>query len=190
MRPGERVVTLYPSFPLHEDYATTMGATVERVEVTPSLEVDIDALVAATATAPRLVMFANPLNPVGTWLTPEAMQRVIEAVSPETLLVVDEAYAEYAAGEDYPSAAALLRDSGLNWVALRTFQRLMGWLEPVSGSGLSATRNCADFWTGPVRLSTPMALRRQRDWLRAATKTILLRGLRLRFVNGSVWPAS
>ncbi|MCH4542274.1 histidinol-phosphate transaminase [Ochrobactrum sp. POC9] len=136
LRPGERVVTLYPSFPLHEDYATTMGATVDRIEVTPSLEVDIDALVAATATAPRLVIFANPLNPVGTWLTPEAMQRVIEAVSPETLLVVDEAYAEYAVGEDYPSAAALLRDSALNWVALRTFSKAYGLAGARLGFGL------------------------------------------------------
>ncbi|GAA5617951.1 histidinol-phosphate transaminase [Brucella anthropi] len=136
LRPRDRVVTLYPSFPLHEDYATTMGASVERVEVTPSLEVDVDALVAAVATAPRLVMFANPLNPVGSWLTPEALQRVVNAVSPETLLVVDEAYAEYAAGDDYPSAATLLRDSGLHWVALRTFSKAYGLAGARLGFGL------------------------------------------------------
>ena len=104
--------------------------------MTPSFEVDVDALVAAVATAPRLVMFANPLNPVGSWLTPEALQRVVNAVSPETLLVVDEAYAEYAAGDDYPSAATLLRDSGLHWVALRTFSKAYGLAGARLGFGL------------------------------------------------------
>ncbi|MBC2885356.1 histidinol-phosphate transaminase [Ochrobactrum sp. CM-21-5] len=136
LRPGDRVVTLYPSFPLHEDYATTMGASVERVEVMPSLEVDVDALVAAIAAAPRLVMFANPLNPVGSWLTPEALRRVVDAMAPQTLLVVDEAYAEYAAGDDYPSAAGLLRESGLNWIALRTFSKAYGLAGARLGFGL------------------------------------------------------
>ncbi len=138
LRPGDRVVTLYPSFPLHEDYSTLMGATVERVEVKQSLEVDVDALVEAIAKGPRLVMFANPLNPVGSWLNPEALQRVIEAVAPDTLLVLDEAYAEYAAGDDYPSAIDLLRNTDLNWVVLRTFSKAYGLAGARLGFGLTS----------------------------------------------------
>lgn len=43
LRPGERLVTLFPSFPLHEDYATVMGAVVERVGVRDDLTIDVDA---------------------------------------------------------------------------------------------------------------------------------------------------
>lgn len=138
LRPGDRVVTLYPSFPLHEDYSTLMGAVVERVEVKQSLEVDVDALVEAVAKGPQLVMFANPLNPVGSWLDPEALQRVIKATSPNTLLVLDEAYAEYAAGDDYPSAIDLLRGTDLNWIVLRTFSKAYGLAGARLGFGLTS----------------------------------------------------
>ena len=126
LRPGERLVTLFPSFPLHEDYATVMGAVVERVGVRDDLAIDVDALVAAVGTAPRVVMFSNPMNPTGCWLSPEELVRVIDALPAETLLVVDEAYAEYAAGPDFPSAPDLLKHSAKNWVALRTFSKAWG----------------------------------------------------------------
>jgi histidinol-phosphate aminotransferase len=126
LRPGDRVVTLYPSFPLHEDYATLMGATVERVAVRPDLTVDVDGLVAALAEPCRMLIFANPMNPVGSWMTGAEFGRVAAAVSPETLVVVDEAYAEYAAGPDYPSAATMLEGASHPWVVLRTFSKAYG----------------------------------------------------------------
>ena len=89
VRPGDAVATLYPSFPLHEDYTTLMGGIVERVTVTPDLDIDLDALLAAIARRPRMLMFSNPMNPVGAWLEPDALARVFAAVDPETLVVVE-----------------------------------------------------------------------------------------------------
>lgn len=126
VRQGDTVTTLYPSFPLHEDYATLMGGTVERVIVKADLTIDVDALLAAIARKPRMLLFSNPMNPVGSWLTPDDLARVVRALSPETLVVVDEAYAEYAAGDDYPSAVDLLRETAINWVVLRTFSKAFG----------------------------------------------------------------
>ena len=62
VRPGDRVVTLYPSFPLHEDYAALMGAAVDRVEVRADLTVDVDELVAAASRPCRMVIFSNPMS--------------------------------------------------------------------------------------------------------------------------------
>lgn len=126
LRPNDRMVTLYPSFPLHEDYTTAMGATVERIGLRDDLTIDGDGLVAAVKTAPRLVMFANPMNPVGSWLSPQDLARVIEALPSATTLVVDEAYAEYAAGPDYASALELLGKNDRNWLVLRTFSKAWG----------------------------------------------------------------
>lgn len=126
VRQGDTVTTLYPSFPLHEDYATLMGGVIERVTVRPDLTIDMDALLAAIARKPRMLLFSNPMNPVGAWLTPDELAQVISALSPETLVVVDEAYAEYAAGEDYPAAVDMLRETAINWVVLRTFSKAFG----------------------------------------------------------------
>lgn len=145
LSPGDRVVTLYPSFPLHEDYARLMGATVERVEVGRDLTVDVDALVAAVGREPKLVMFANPLNPVGSWLSPDDMRRVVAALSPRTLLVVDEAYAEYAEGEDYASAIGLLAAARRPWLVLRTLSKAYGLAGLRIGYGVAASPDLVSF---------------------------------------------
>lgn len=145
VRAGDRVATLYPSFPLHEDYTTLMGGEVDRIAVTSDLMVDMEALLVAIARKPRMLMFSNPMNPVGSWLTPDALARVIAALDKETLIVVDEAYAEYAAGDDYPSAVDLLRNTGVNWVVLRTFSKAFGLAGLRIGYGIVSDAELCDF---------------------------------------------
>ncbi|MBE3636727.1 aminotransferase class I/II-fold pyridoxal phosphate-dependent enzyme [Mangrovicoccus algicola] len=126
LRPGDRVVVLYPSFPLHEDYARMMGAEVIRIGLTAEGRIDIDALAAAMAAPVRLVMIANPMNPAGAWLDPAALDRVLAAQRRDTLLVMDEAYVEYAAHGDFRSAAESLTAHDRPMIVLRTFSKAWG----------------------------------------------------------------
>lgn len=126
LRPGDAVVTLYPSFPLHEDYATLMGATVKRVVVNDDLTINVDALVEAVRQRPRMLLFSNPMNPVGSWLSGGDLSRVLDAVGDETLIVIDEAYAEYAKGDDYASSLPYLEKLEQPWIVLRTFSKAFG----------------------------------------------------------------
>ncbi|OBQ72989.1 histidinol-phosphate transaminase [Mesorhizobium loti] len=126
LRPGDAVVTLYPSFPLHEDYATLMGATIHRVAVNDDLTINVDALIEAVRERPRLLMFSNPMNPVGSWLSGSDLSKVLDAVGDETLVVIDEAYAEYALGEDYASSMPYLCKRDPPWIVLRTFSKAFG----------------------------------------------------------------
>ncbi len=126
LRPSDAVVTLYPSFPLHEDYATLMGATVKRVAVNDDLTIDVDALIEAVRERPRMLLFSNPMNPVGSWLSSSDLSQVLDAVSDETLVVVDEAYAEYAEGDDYASSLPDLGKRDRSWIVLRTFSKAFG----------------------------------------------------------------
>ncbi|MCJ8150985.1 histidinol-phosphate transaminase (plasmid) [Shinella sp. H4-D48] len=145
VRAGDVVTTLYPSFPLHEDYAVLMGGNVERITIGPDLEVDLPALLAAAQRAPRMIMFSNPMNPVGSWLRREGMQQIIDAVSDETLLVIDEAYVEYAEGPDYVSALEDLKASSRNWVILRTFSKAYGLAGLRIGFAIAGDRRMADY---------------------------------------------
>lgn len=126
LRNDDRVVTLYPSFPLHEDYAKLMGAVVEPIAINAQLKINTEALIQAASEPARMLMFANPMNPVGAWLNPENLARVIKATHPETLIVLDEAYFEYANGNDYASGLDLLRASGNPWIVLRTLSKAWG----------------------------------------------------------------
>lgn len=134
---GDEVVTLFPSFPLHEDYARMMGATVTRIGLTPDYQIDLDALLAAAARPVRLTLLANPMNPAGLWLSPEALDALLAAQHPDSLLCLDEAYVEYAAGPDYASAADRLAAHDKPLLVLRTFSKAYGLAGLRIGYGIS-----------------------------------------------------
>ncbi len=86
---------------------------------------DIDAMVAALRPEHGLVMLANPNNPTGTWLTLSEIERLLQAASPKTLVVLDEAYGEFLDHPGCGSALGLLRKYP-NLLVTRTFSKLHG----------------------------------------------------------------
>lgn len=139
LRPRDRVITLYPSFPLHEEYALMMGAEVTRIGLTPDRRIDLPALLDAAAHPARLILIANPMNPAGLWLTGDALAELLAAQHPDTLLCIDEAYTEYALGCDYKAADSALARHEKPLLLLRTFSKAHGLAGLRIGYGLS---NC------------------------------------------------
>lgn len=140
IQPDDRVITLYPSFPLHEDYATLMGAQVERITLNKKLEIDQEALLDAVARPAKMLIFANPMNPSGSWLNPVQLSQVIATKHPDTLLVLDEAYYEYAIAGNYTSGQNCLTPDDQNWVILRTFSKAWGLAGLRIGFGICGSR--------------------------------------------------
>ncbi|MDY6859616.1 MAG: histidinol-phosphate transaminase [Pseudomonadota bacterium] len=152
LRAGDQAVTLYPSFPLHEDYARMMGATVVQVGLTEGREIDVAALLAAVARPVRLTILANPMNPAGLWLRPDELGALLRAQHPESVLCLDEAYVEYALGADYQPGTELLKDHDKPLLILRTFSKAWGLAGLRIGYGLS---NCDDLIRGMNLVRTP-----------------------------------
>jgi histidinol-phosphate aminotransferase len=139
LQPGDRVVTQVPSFGLHVIYPQMMGAQVEFVALDAGLGYDTDAWVAAAERGPKMLVLCNPSNPVGCRYDRDAFARIVCATHERTLLVVDEAYHEYAVHDpDYPDALALLRARGGAWVVLRTFSKAWGLAGLRVGYGLAS----------------------------------------------------
>jgi histidinol-phosphate aminotransferase len=95
---------------------------------TPDLACDIEALIAAMSPRTKLVVVGTPNNPTGSILTRAGLDRLIAALPARALLVIDEAYAEYAT--EWPEVdhadglAAVRRDPRA--VVLRTFSKIYG----------------------------------------------------------------
>lgn len=142
LSPGDRVVTLVPSFGLHDIYPRMMGARVQLVPVTKALEFDVDAWCHALASgpqAPKLAMLSNPSNPVGCMLDASSFRRIVQATPPEALLVIDEAYYEYALHTPgFPDALAELRAQARPWIVLRTFSKAWGLAGLRVGYGIAS----------------------------------------------------
>jgi histidinol-phosphate aminotransferase len=87
---------------------------------------DLGAMAAAVDSDTRLVYVANPNNPTGTWNRREEVDALVEALPAHALLVLDEAYFEFARGEDgYPDGLDYLR-GGAPVVVVRTFSKAHG----------------------------------------------------------------
>ncbi|MGN7725361.1 histidinol-phosphate transaminase [Luteimonas sp. 22616] len=111
-------------------YAIATQAVGANLRVAPALPCeagmprghDLDAIAAAITPATRLVYLANPNNPTGTWFAHDAFAAFLARVPGDTLVVVDEAYAEIADAPDFGSALPLLA-AHRNLVVTRTFSK-------------------------------------------------------------------
>jgi histidinol-phosphate aminotransferase len=86
---------------------------------------DLDAIAARIDPSVRVIYLANPNNPTGTMFTAEALDRFLEKVPPEVLVILDEAYCEYVERGDYSHSLDYVRE-GRYLIVLRTFSKMYG----------------------------------------------------------------
>ena len=137
-RPGN-VVFPWPSFGLYRAICTILGLEARSVGLTEDYAVDPQALVKATDTDTRAVIVCNPNNPTGTYLTLEEVRSLADALPPETMLVLDEAYFEFVEDPAYRGAEALTQQRE-NVVSVRTFAKAHGLAGLRVGYGLAPAR--------------------------------------------------
>ncbi|MDD9730747.1 histidinol-phosphate transaminase [Mameliella sp. AT18] len=127
LRPGDHVVTICPSFGLHEFGALACGAHVTKVPFEADWSFPIDGLIhAMSKEAPRVLIFSSPSNPAGPAISPSDFDAVLKATPPETLVVFDEAYLEYLDADARFDAMGRLAAGPNPWIVLRTFSKAYG----------------------------------------------------------------
>ncbi len=150
--PGDEVLYTEHGFLMYRISALAAGATpVEAQE--RQRKTDVDALLTACTDRTRLVFVANPNNPTGTMIPVAEVQRLVEGLPPQALLVLDGAYAEYVEGYDGGAALVEARE---NVVMTRTFSKIygLGGLRVGWGYGPQAVIDVLNRVRGPFNLST------------------------------------
>lgn len=137
LRPGDHVVTLCPSFGLHEFAAQACGAGVTKVPFPADWRFPVAGLLAALEKGARVLIFSSPSNPAGPAITAADFARLIAGTPPDTLIVFDEAYVEYLDPEARFDALAMLESSGHMWISLRTFSKAYGLAGARVGYGIA-----------------------------------------------------
>lgn len=98
------------------------------------LTVSVDAILAAFTPATRIVFVCNPGNPTGTLIANAEILRLRDALPRDVLLVVDQAYAEFADQTHDPAEIFALADRG-DTVITRTFSKAYGLAAARAGWG-------------------------------------------------------
>ena len=129
---GEADAVVFPwrSFEAYPIITQVVGAQQVRVPLTAAHELDVDALIAAVTPRTRLVFVCTPNNPTGTALTAAQLDRVVDALPADVLIVIDEAYREFVDDPAVPDGVEYAKRawaSGHDNVAvLRTFSKAYG----------------------------------------------------------------
>lgn len=118
------VVFAEPSFVVYRMICLVHGVPFSAVPLRDDTH-DLDAMAAAVTSKTRVMFIVNPNNPTGTYVARAALERLLRTLPPAVIVVVDEAYIDYADAGDFPDALELraLRE---RLIALRTFSKIHG----------------------------------------------------------------
>jgi len=117
---GRRTLLFQPTYSMHGRLTTIAGGTVVDELIGFPYELTRErALSAAQRVKPEIAVFTTPNNPTGNEIPFDAILAVAEAL-PETLVLVDEAYSDFAKRTIVPELA-----SHPNMVISKTFSKVM-----------------------------------------------------------------
>ena len=135
VQPGQSVVYAQYSFAVYALATQEVGA---QAIVVPARDHghDLEAMLAAIRPDTRLVFIANPNNPTGTFAPAQAVERFIERVPADVVVVLDEAYNEYLPPELRFDSVAWVRRFP-NLLVCRTFSKAYGLAGLRVGFGLA-----------------------------------------------------
>lgn len=133
---GDEVVFSQHAFAVYPIVTQAVGG---RSVVVPATDFghDLEAMAAAVTERTRVMFVANPNNPTGTWNNETAVVKLLETVSPNVIVVLDEAYFEYVSEADYPDGLSLL-ERFPNLVVTRTFSKIYGLASLRVGYGIAS----------------------------------------------------
>ncbi|OIV38482.1 histidinol-phosphate transaminase [Mangrovactinospora gilvigrisea] len=123
--PGDEVMYAWRSFEAYPIVTQISGARSVQVPLTADHVHDLDAMRDAVTDRTRLIFVCNPNNPTGTVVRRAELERFLDAVPRDVVVVLDEAYREFIRDAEVPDGVELYRDRP-NVVVLRTFSKAYG----------------------------------------------------------------
>jgi len=133
--PGKESLFSQHAFAVYPISSQAAGADLK---VAPAKDYghDLNAMAELISEQTGVIWIANPNNPTGNWLSSSELRSFIATVPSNCIVVVDEAYIEYVAEEDYPDASNWLSDYP-NLIVTRTFSKAYGLASLRVGYGVS-----------------------------------------------------
>lgn len=115
-----------PTFNYAELYAKPFGIPIEKVVLTQEMAFDLPAMQKKVAdfNGRSIVYLCNPNNPTATITPSNLIDDWVKNATPETLFIIDEAYAEFVSDPAFRSAIALVQAGHKNLLVTRTFSKI------------------------------------------------------------------
>lgn len=124
LEPGDEAVMTTSSFLMYEIFVRSVNAVPVFVPLN-AMAVDLPAMLASVTPRTRMVFLNNPLNPTGSYITRTDFETFLACLPDHVIVVLDEAYIEFARARDCLDGLALVREER-PMAVLRTFSKAYG----------------------------------------------------------------
>jgi len=149
LKPGERVVISENTFSEYEFSGRTLDAEIVKLPL-KDYRYDLGAYAKALKLKPKMLFICNPNNPTGNYVTHAELEGLLKKTPKSCLVVVDEAYGDYATAKDFPRSVTLMKKHP-NLLVTRTFSKLYG----IAGLRLGYAIGDAGLLRETLRVKTP-----------------------------------
>lgn len=146
---GDEGIFSTHTFPVYDIAIRLSGGIPVTIPYKKDMTHDIDGIINACNEKTKIIFIANPDNPTGLHVSEAELKRLINNVPKHVLIVIDEAYYEFATAEDFPSSLKLVEENE-NVVVTRTFSKMFGlaslrvgwgYLPPIAYDALARARS-------------------------------------------------
>lgn len=155
LEPGVHAISGTPTFSVYESVSLLMGADFRKIPLL-DYRFDLASMAQAVDSKTRVIFICNPNNPTGTWLASQELRSFLREIPSHVLIVLDQAYAEYATHADYPSLLDELEEFP-NLLLVRTFSKVWGLAGLRVGYAMGSSEVIAALWKvkPPFNVSLP-----------------------------------
>lgn len=176
---GEHVLSPAPSFSVYGIISTAMGSYCEWVDCNEDFSFNLDNIFAKINDKTRVIFLANPNNPTGTYMNETVLKDFLSRVPDNIIVVMDEAYIEFADADDMPDTVAMVKNYP-NMVLMRTFSKAYG-IAGLRIGYMIGSAECCDmmnrvrqpFNTNMLAQAAGCAALADKEWLDKVLKTNL-----------------
>jgi histidinol-phosphate aminotransferase len=123
--PTKPLITAWPTWEMARDVVEAGGRRVVKVPLTKQWSADVERMAHEAKQAGGVIHLGNPNNPTSSVTPKSELRWLAEHLPPSTVLLVDEAYIQFANPAEVESAVAYVRE-GRSVIATRTFSKLYG----------------------------------------------------------------
>jgi histidinol-phosphate aminotransferase len=122
----DEIIVGHPSFVRYDAAAWLADCQLIRVPLTHDMRIDLVEIAKKVTANTKLIFIANPNNPTGTIVTTNELDVLLKSVPSSVVVVVDEAYFEFADGAPgFPNSLDYVRKHP-NVIGMRTFSKTYG----------------------------------------------------------------
>jgi histidinol-phosphate aminotransferase len=124
LNPGEEVILPEPTFTIYEILVLMCCGIPVKVPLNSDFGYNPDRMAGAVTEKTKFLFLNSPNNPTGTIIKKNELKKLLTELPERVIVVLDEAYAEYAESDDFTNGISLFSERPL--IVTRTFSKLYG----------------------------------------------------------------